>query len=419
MKIGLLIIGSEILDGKISDLNGRFLTDFLKEYHLELHTTQIVRDHEEEILRGLKSLFEICNLVITSGGIGPTKDDLTKACIGKFFNRPLLFSQQSFDVADENYRRLNRPYPGKDHPYSFLPQGFESLSNSSGFAPAFYVAENEHFLFSAPGVPREFKSIMQDHLSTWLKKHITKNEFLTNVIIRTRRLPEEKIFSEVDPQLWEKLETLGEVSSLPIISGVNIGVKIRAQDEAELEAKKEAIFKIIEHSPLRPNVWHFGPEKLEEVIVKKATELKINFGFAESCTGGLCSHRITNVSGSSIPFKGSVICYDTQVKINQLKVPKKTINEFGVVSNETATAMAEGLAKTLNLDFAVATTGIAGPGGGTEENPVGTICIGYYFRGKVDSVRYCFSGNRELLKERFSEAALMGLLEHMEKFAEN
>jgi nicotinamide-nucleotide amidase len=199
--------------------------------------------------------------------------------------------------------------------------------------------------------------------------------------------------------------------------GVDIGVKIRATTKEGLAAKRCSVLGLIDASPVKANVWQVGQEKLEEVIVKKAAEKKASYGFAESCTGGLLSHRITAVPGSSQNFFGSVVSYDSSVKVKLLDVPAATIDRFGVVSTETAEAMAQGLAKRLGTSIAVSTTGIAGPSGGTEETPVGTVCIGVHVNGKTTSIRYQFRGDRALLKERFSEAALMALLDALETFA--
>lgn len=417
MKIGLLIIASEILEGKILDLNGRFLSDFLKDHQLELHSSLTVRDIEEEIHRGLKFLLDQCDVIVTSGGLGPTKDDLTKDAIGRFLGRQSGFSPQSDQVSRENYDRLGRTYPGKEHVYSHLPQGFVALSNSAGFAPGLFCEYFGKHIICAPGVPREFKAILQDHLGPYLLKNHSIGLFMENFIVRTRRVPEEKIFGEVDPTLWEKLEHFGDVSSLPVMMGVNIGVKIRAQTLQELDLRKSELRKIFEASPVKSSIWHYGTEKLEEVIIALANKKNLSFGFAESCTGGLCSHRVTGVPGSSMSFLGSVVSYDTSVKKSILEVARETVETYGVISTQTAEAMAQGLARKLGADIAVSTTGIAGPTGGSAENPVGTVCIGVYSKKGCVSFRYQLKGDRELLKERFAEAALMNLYDVLADFA--
>jgi nicotinamide-nucleotide amidase len=418
MKIGLLIIGNEILEGKINDANTRQLAQFLIKENLDLSMTMTVKDQEKMIHQGLSTLFNQCDIVLTSGGLGPTKDDLTKETIATWLGRKVQYSDQAFAIATKNYQRFNRPFAGKDHGYCFLPEGFEALENTTGFAPGLLAKHGEKFLISGPGVPREFKSLLDDHFVSKVLTHFSRSQQLVELYtVRTMRIPEEKIFGEVDKSLWDKLSEFGNVSSLPTIMGVDIGVKLIAGSSQELEESKQALKKIFQSSPIFPNIWQFGSTPLEDLIVMKANAKKVKYGFAESCTGGLCSHRITSVSGSSQSFFGSVVCYDESVKENTLGVKKETLAKFGAVSAETAEEMANGVAKNLNLDVAISITGLAGPNGGTPEKPVGTAFIGVYALGKTQVHHVHFPGDREQLKMRFSQAALYHLLEEMEKNA--
>lgn len=417
MKVGLLIIASEVLNGKIKDLNTHFLAEFLLQNHMELSLQMSVRDQEKDIHRALDILLESCDIIFTSGGVGPTQDDITKASLASYLIRPIVFSSTAMQVAQENYKRFGREYPGKDHVYSYLPEGFEALSNAAGFAPAYFVGFGEKSILALPGVPREFKRLVSDYFPTHILPKLKNRPKLELLVIRTSKVPEEKIFGEVDPSLWDKLSEYGEVSSLPVIYGVDITVKIQAETVDELANKRQKVRDIFLSSPIWPKVWHMGKESLEEVIIAKAKELNLTFGFAESATGGLCSERITNVSGASQCFFGSVVSYDTGVKEKVLGVPTATIENSGVVSLATAKSMAKGAQDLLGVDIAISITGIAGPGGGTAENPVGTVCIGSSRTGYLNATRYEFKGDRELLKQRFSQVALMTLLEEMEKIA--
>ncbi len=362
-------------------------------------------------------MFDQCDLIITSGGMGPTQDDITKDSIAKYLGRKISYSEASEKIAVHNYSKYDRPFPGKDHGYCFLPDGFLPLNNSTGFAPGLFTEEKGKFLLCAPGVPREFNSMLADHLPSLVFSKNKNVTFIDHVIARTRRVPEEKIFSEIDKTLWDKLSVYGDVSSLPIILGVDIGVKIRGATEAELDQKKKAVKAIFDSSPVKDIIWHFGSESLEQLIIDKANRKNIKFGFAESCTGGLCSHRVTQISGSSSSFMGSVISYDEVVKLEQLNVSEKTLSTNGVVSVAVAEEMAKGLVKALHLDIGISTTGFAGPTGGTNDKPVGTVCIGVATERNTTAIQYRFFGDREQLKNRFAQAALLLLLEEVEKFA--
>lgn len=416
MKIGLLIIGSEVLDGKISDLNTKILAEFLRPNHLEIQEAYVARDNESSIMEGLK-LLSSNDVIITSGGLGPTKDDITKETLGKFTGNKLIYSEESEKIAVENYSRFNRPFPGKEHGYCYLPENFRPLSNSTGFAPAFFTKFNNRYLISGPGVPREFRSLLQDHFLRIVADKINKNELIDNVIIRTKNVPEEKIFGEVDPALWDKLAQYGDVSSLPILMGVDVGIKVRASNNDEMAEKVQAIKKIIEASPVSKHIWHWGNESIEEKIVVLANQKKIKFGFAESATGGLCSHRVTSMSGASQSFMGSVVCYDEKVKEHVLGVRAETLKEHTAVSVECAQEMSQGLHQNFSLDIAISITGYAGPGGGTDKFPVGSVCIGRTTKAGSHVEVLHLKGDREILKQRFSQAAMYALLEELEKFA--
>ena len=418
MKIGLLIIGNEILEGKIADLNTRSLAIYLRELNLELTTSLVVSDLESAIHGGLKSLFHDCDVVVTSGGLGPTRDDLTKEAIASYLGREISFSEASYQVALKNYQRFNRPFENKNHGYCFLPEGFLPLENTTGFAPCLYTADNGKYLLCGPGVPKEFKSMLTDHFEKLISQHFPKSNLLIETFTaRTKRIPEEKIFGEVDPTLWNQLTSYGTVSSLPTVMGVDIGIKIIAHSSHEMNLKKNELMEIFQKSPVAPAIWQYGLTPLEDYIVSLANKKKITYGFAESCTGGLCSHRMTNIAGSSQTFLGSVICYSETIKSSALGVSPQTLAEFGAVSAETAAEMSLGLAKSFGLDVAISVTGLAGPGGGTLDRPVGTAFVGLTCRGQTTTHKLQLFGDREQLKLRFSQAVLFYLLEELEKIA--
>ena len=414
MKVGLLVIASEVLDGKITDTNTKNLADFLRKHHLELQETMTTRDSRDSIFEALKRLASTNDVVVTSGGLGPTKDDITKDVLAEFTGRKIHYSPEAENVSVKNYERMGRVFPGKDHGYCYLPENFTPLSNSTGFAPCFYTKFEQKFIISGPGVPREFKSLLEDHFLRITSELRNQKVFIKDVIARTKKVPEEKIFGEVDPFLWNKLEAYGTVSSLPFLMGVDVGVKVVASTQEELDRKCSDVRSIFEASPLKEHIWHFGPELLEEVIFKHACSKDVRFGFAESATGGLCSNRMTNVPGCSKCFMGSVISYDEKIKTNILGVDEKIIAEKTAVSPECAIAMADGLREKFNLDIAISVTGYAGPDG----DQVGLVFVGRSSKNGSQTVdKYQLKGDRETLKHRFSQAVLFALLEELEHFA--
>ena len=215
----------------------------------------------------------------------------------------------------------------------------------------------------------------------------------------------------MEPKLWEKLSQFGEVSSLPHKLGVDIGIKLTAETDQEILEKKEALNTIMQDTTLKDFIWHIGSESLEEVIIEKAKEKGLTIGFSESCTGGLLAHRLTNVSGSSSVFWGSIVSYANEVKMGCLQVEKDTLKNHGAVSEQTAFEMAIGARKNLGVDIAISTTGIAGPLGGSPEKPVGTVGIGSSTKEITESEILHFQGDRDQLKYAFSQAALYKLLD--------
>lgn len=260
---------------------------------------------------------------------------------------------------------------------------------------------------SAPGVPNEFKAMMDEEFYPLIKKIFgTMLKENLQTIIRTEGIPEEKIFGELCPNLWSELEKFGKVSSLPHIVGIDIIVSYHGSKRLDLEIKK-----VIDSTPLSKHVWHWGPEQLSELVLKKAIEKKLTFSFAESCTGGLTSSKITDFSGSSAAFLGSVVSYSNDAKMEILGVDPQTLKNFGAVSVETAIEMATGAREKFNTDIAISITGIAGPTGGSEEKPVGTVVIGFATKVSTGAKSYVMPGDRLRKKDRFSERALLTLLE--------
>lgn len=419
MKAGFLIIASEVLNGKISDVNNQALARFLRTYSVDIEKTIIVKDAVPAIHKALRDLLDECDFIITSGGLGPTKDDLTKDALGAFFEKKTLFSEEAMAIAEKNYEKFGRPFAGKEHGYCFLPEGFKALNNPTGFAPGLFFEENGKAILCGPGVPREFRGILEEHLDNLILSKRKSEDLFRLINIRTKRIPEEKIFGEVDTTLWDKLESYGEVSSLPNYLGVDVGVKIFGKTIDELDRKEREIVSIIDHSPLRPSVWHIGLESIEEIILTQAAKLGVTFGFAESATGGLCAHRITSVAGSSQSFMGSIVSYDNSVKMNALGVNSVTLDTHSAVSLATAREMAEGAREKLGVDIAVSVSGIAGPGGGTPEKPVGYVCVAVSSKLGTEAFDAKLFGDREQLKFRFSQQVLMTLIETMEKIAGN
>jgi nicotinamide-nucleotide amidase len=411
----MIVIGDEILNGRTVDANATFLTKYLFKKGLELSSIKFIRDNETDMKKALTEAFSESDIVITSGGIGPTLDDKTKTTFASYFGKQIRESEIVAKIVTDNYLRFGREWnPGMNH-YHHFPDDFIAIPNPKGLAPGlgYFDPNKKKLLLSGPGVPREFFEMVDLEFLPQIKKFFSSS-FKTNfqTVIRTQGVPEEKIFFELCPTLWKDLENFGKVSSLPHIIGIDIVVSYHGSDEEHFQ-KKEKIKKLIESTELKNHVWQWGNEAINELVLKTAIEKKKTFGFAESCSGGLCASKITDLAGSSQVFWGGLVAYDNSIKINILDVKKETLDSHGAVSVQVAREMAEGALKKLGVDFVISTSGIAGPGGGTAEKPVGTVAIGFATKDKSGAQLYRFPGDRIRLKERFSDKALLTLLELM------
>lgn len=415
MNCALLIIGDELLAGRTRDLNGHWLSKYLPSMGLDLKQIKIINDNENEIKSSISELYKTVDIIITSGGLGPTKDDITKNILADYFQKELIFDDSSIELIKKLYAKFDKEWTPEKNAYHYYPQDFELLDNLNGYAPGLLYSSKGKTILSAPGVPREFNSMVENTFLPKLHSIYSSEAFKAtdHFSIRTKGVPEEVIFGELCPNLWDDLSKVAKISSLPHLLGIDIVLYFNLEDRESKISKAKAI---IEATALKDYVWQYGNLELEELIVKEATEKNITIGFAESCTGGLTSSKITNISGSSKVFYGSVVSYANSVKINLLNVQKSTLESFGAVSEECAKEMAKGARETMNCDIAISYTGIAGPGGATPTKPVGTVGIGWATKNENSSTLVYHKGDRIGLKERFSRSGLFKLLELIREY---
>lgn len=415
LSVSMIVIGDEILNGRTTDLNGTWLTKYLFKHGLQFKSLRFIRDDVEEIHNALTAALNDSDIVITSGGIGPTLDDKTKNTLASYFNKKIVENADVAKIVTENYIRFGRTWTKESNHYHFFPEDFVATKNPKGLAPGItYFTPDKKLIMAGPGVPREFTEIVDVEFLPLIKKYF-HDRFEENyqTVVRTQGVPEEKIFFELCPSLWKDLEVFGKVSSLPHTIGIDIVISYHG-DANSHEKKKQQIKNLISKTPLIDHVWQWGNLSVAELVLEKAKTKKCTFAFAESCTGGLTSSKITDLPGSSAVFHGSIISYDNSVKENVLKVKSETLKNFGAVSIETAKEMARGARELLKTDYAISISGIAGPDGGTVEKPNGTVAIGFASKNKNGAELFLFPGDRIRLKERFSDKALLRLLELMD-----
>ena len=411
----LIIIGNEILSGRTRDSNGNYLANFLYEKQIALSHITVIQDDKETIIEAINSAKKRSQIVFTSGGLGPTKDDITKISIAKAFNQPLNPSESCSKLVEQHYLRIKRKWDSSLNHYHLFPDNFTPLHNPQGLAPGMYYhdQESDTHLFSAPGVPREFQEMVKEVIFPIIKeKKLLSTKKIVPYTIKTKNIPEEKIFGELMPTLWEDLSQLGQVSSLPNPFGVDIVIQLDVSENSYQFFDME-LREYFEGSPIEKNIWQFGNKSLPEYIITHATTNHFTIVTAESCTGGEIANTITNISGSSSVFLGSMITYSNETKIKNLGVPELVLIEKGAVSEEVVQHMAELVKEKFEADFAISISGIAGPTGGTEDKPIGTAYIGISTPVDTKVFPVKLSGDRLTLKKRFTTAALHFLLQEM------
>jgi nicotinamide-nucleotide amidase len=409
LKVELMIIGDELLEGRIRDLNGPTLARIAHREGAKLSRITIVSDQIDELVQALEEALSRSDILITSGGLGPTSDDRAKEALSLLVGQSPIPNEEALVLVKRHYARINREWTPSLNNYHLIPDGALALHNALGLAPGFLFRENQKSLMMLPGVPREFKAMIEEHFLNELRRidpAISKQNSLT---IRTVGMPEEKIFNEMMPGLWGQLEKFGKLSSLPQMIGVDL--VLTPWEKVDYLDWAEEVRRFIVTTPLHQLIWQWGEQDLAQYIVDLLAARGASVSFAESCTGGLVSSMITDIPGSSRVFPGSIVSYANEVKEEDLMVPKTLLDQHGAVSIPCAKAMAQGAREKFKTDYVLALSGIAGPGGGSEEKPIGTLALAWISPTKSGALMFKFHGTRIDLKQRFATQALFKLLE--------
>ncbi len=394
MRAEIIAIGNEVLTGQIADTNSAFLARRLSQVGVEVARMITIEDSLEIINHEIKRALSRSDLVITTGGLGPTSDDLTRQALAKALGRPLIFEEDLWGQIEERLsQRGVAPFP-ENRSQAYLPQGAEGVPNPLGTAPGIHLKIEGKILFSLPGVPQEMRSMAEKFLLPQLKGKPTPH-----CVLRTTGISESEIYQRIKSLTGSHQV---KIAFLPSPLGVDLGI------EAPAKGTSQEISQVVERIEeiLGEAIYGGEEEGLEEVVGRLLAQREETLAVAESCTGGLICDRLTDISGSSRYFERGVISYSNQAKLELLGVPPETIREHGAVSPQTAIAMAEGIREISDTDYGLSVTGIAGPTGGSREKPVGLCFIGFAHRGGSSYQRYLFAGPRRLNKERAAQAAL-------------
>jgi nicotinamide-nucleotide amidase len=413
----VLTIGTELLLGQILDTNALYLGKKLAEVGVNLYYKTTVGDNIGRVKEALGIACNRADLIIITGGLGPTVDDITRQAVAEFTGKQLVPDNASLKHIQDRFRVRNVVMTDNNKLQAYFPAGAVIIENKNGTAPGFIAEYGTTIIMAMPGVPSEMYPMMEQSLIPYIINRMGGS----HQVIRSKSL---KVIGMGESLVDDRIQDLFRDSRNPTI-GVyahtnEIEIRLTAKadscdDAAQLiEALKRQIYE-----RLGNNIFGEDEETLESKIAEKAIEKKVTIATAESCTAGLLAFRLTSVPGSSRYFIGGVNSYANEAKINVLGVPAETIKSFGAVSPECASEMAKAVRKKFNADIGISITGIAGPDGGTADKPVGLVYIGVDISGKVRTYRNNFLGSRESVRTRSAQTALLQLYTGLTQAAGN
>jgi nicotinamide-nucleotide amidase len=393
IRATILTIGEEILYGHILDTNANFISNALSDIGVKVVMHLSVGDIFSDILDALKVAEAKSDVVLITGGLGPTNDDITKKCLSKYFNTEIKLNQKVFDDLSAYFNKRGFPFTESNQKQAYIPKNADVITNEMGTAPGMWFEKDNTIFVSMPGVPHEMKYLVNEKIIPRLND-VFKSNIIYHKLIMTAGLGESWLAEKIEK--WESsLPEYLSLAYLPSYGQVKLRLTARGHDKQFLIDEVESYIRTLKKY-IGQYIYGEDGETIQEAIGKQLTSNKQTLSLAESCTGGYISHFITSVPGSSVYFKGSVIAYSNDVKESILKVKPETLRDYGAVSEETVKEMAEGIRQKFNTDYAVATSGVAGPGGGTVDKPVGTIWIAIADRNKT------LAKKLTILKDRMS-----------------
>jgi len=390
-KAEIISIGDELLIGQVVNTNASWMAEHLSDSGIYLQRIITIADEPDALSDALSDAISRAQFVLLTGGLGPTADDVTKPALCSFFDTRLVFHEPTLKHVESLFKLRNFPLTDRNRQQAWLPEACTPLTNSVGTAPGMWFEKENSVIVSLPGVPFEMKTLMEEEVLPRFKALFSEMHYLRKTIM-TSGVGESFLADQIKD--WENaLPNFLKLAYLPQPGIVRLRLSGRHTDQKflqkSLKTETEKLYKLI------PNlIYGYDDELLEQVIGRLLIEKKASLSTAESCTGGYIAHLITSIAGSSAYFKGSVVAYENQVKENQLEVSATSLEKHGAVSRKVVEQMAAGVRQKLNTTYALATSGIAGPDGGTAEKPVGTIWIALAGPDFVKSKLFHFGEHR-------------------------
>lgn len=413
MNVEIIVIGDELLIGQVTDTNSGWIARELNHIGWEVTEITTVRDRSREITDALNSSFGRVDVVLMTGGLGPTKDDITKQTLCDYFGGKLVFDESVFANVEAIFRRHKLTMNDSTRNQAYVPNVCTVIQNSVGTAPVMWFERNGKVLVSMPGVPTEMKTVMKEAVISRLREYFQDHSSILHRTCLVKDFTESRL-SETLSDFEAQLPACIKLAYLPTPGVIRLRLTARGDEESYLQKIiDDEFFKL--RTILGSHLFCGSDTTLAGALGSILTERGETLATAESCTGGNIAHEITRVAGSSVYFKGSVVAYSNEVKARVLNVSSETLSGFGAVSRETVLQMVSGVQRLLSSDCAIATSGIAGPGGGSVEKPVGTVWIAVRYGERSEAECFCFEGDREQVIARATQSALLMLIQLMTK----
>lgn len=402
VRAELVMIGTELLLGQTVDTNAAHMAQQLAANGINVYFKATVGDNWTRLAGVLTQALTRADVVITSGGLGPTEDDLTREVVAAVLRRPLVLDEQALKTIENWFTRTGREMPSSNRKQALMPEGAHVITNGHGTAPGFIVEHDDKLIVCLPGVPHEMRAMLEHGVLPHLRRR-----YALDGTLFTRNL---KFYGIGESALEERLRDLFRMTNPTVAPYAGMAeVKVRLTARAQSADDAEQLFAPVEQEIVQrvgEYMYGVGEDTMESVAGQALANAGRTVALAESCTGGLVAKRLTDVPGSSAYFLGGVVAYSNDAKTQLLGVSEAALREHGAVSAQVAEEMAVGAARRFGATMGVSVTGIAGPDGGSETKPVGLVFIGYAANGKSHSYRFQFTGDRDRVRHYTAQAAL-------------
>ncbi|HAN76686.1 MAG TPA: competence/damage-inducible protein A [Bacteroidales bacterium] len=392
MLAEIIAIGDELLIGQVIDTNSNYIAAQLTANGINVQHINAVSDEKTRILIALETALGRADLVILTGGLGPTNDDITKKTLAEYFNTNLILHEEMLIQVKTFISGRGIPFSEKHQLQAVLPENCIALKNSTGTAPGMWFEKEGKIVVSLPGVPLEMKSLMQEEVLPRIAKINTNRIY--NLTISTIGYTESALAELIAP--WEtKLPSDVKLAYLPAPGQVRLRISRQGENMDQMQSASELLYANLRNYLPESAIYSLSDNSIQKTVHQLLTQKGLSFATAESCTGGYIAHLLTSLPGSSVYFSGSVVAYSNQIKANILNVSEETLSTYGAVSKETVTEMAQNIRALFKVEIAVAVSGIAGPDGGTLDKPVGTVHIAVAYRNGIIAQQFQFGKIRE------------------------